>query len=401
MTDRNNYEKAYYVDRDGNRVSYDPQTQQPPVVYGEAPFTEADIEPDEELGDEGLIHHYSHGEFEPVEQTQPTSLPVAVPNVPDQSLSEEEGKFHIRYYGTVEHCMTLPPDPNGGDRDRGGLISMSIRDDLESHLHTDIHTYKPLVLLGEGNVCTGQKVVVDIHDWDSVIADYIYNYPYQLFPAEYEGDPNGFARGTFVELGQWDGNKKMRLVDFLSIIAKAYGTDLGDLTETLDAYVRDRAWIDAVPTQIGMSLDPDDAWRLPYSHIPKPALKGSVDYNPATRIAGLSFDFVDYILKPAKTDERIYEMVNPKILKSGTIPSAIRPKQPMRLTSYAHVTVRSGCSVVLDEDTDVVDLLLQTDGSVLVDGTLYFQHHEPLSPGKGLVDRWRVEISADGAPIFL
>ncbi len=401
MTDRNDYERNWYIDRDGNRIPYDPETQQPPAVYGEAPFAASDIGADETVGPEGLIHHYSHGEYEPYPLTQPMGAPVAEPNVPDQSLANETGKFHIRYYGTVEHCMTLPPDPDDLENRRGGLISMSIRDDLESHLHTDIHSYKPLVLLGEGNVCTGQKVVVDVHDWDSVIASYIYNYPTQLFQTDWEADPTGFARDTFVEMGQWDGNKKMRLVDFLAVIAKAYGTDLGDLYETLDEYVRDHAWIQAAPTQIGMTLDPDDAWRLPYSHLPKPSLHGEFSYNPATRIAGLSFDYVDYILKPARTDERIYQMPNPKVLRSGTIPAAIRPKQPVRLPAYAHVTVRRGCSVVMDEDTDTVDLLLQTDGSVLVDGTLYFQHHGALSPDRDLNDRWRVEISADGAPLFL
>lgn len=441
MTDRNNYEKNYYIDRDGNRIDYDPKTVQPPVVYGEEPFTGADLNELEQIDPDGLIVHETHGQYEPHPGDTDISdytvapynaqllehTPVTV-NHPDfdpplnestaadingygkdlttaslyqSDLAPENGKFHIRYYGVVEHSQFVPRDPDCGDEKHTGLVSLAVRGLGHSHLHTDLHTFNPLSLLSEGSCPPGSKVRVDIQDFENVILDYIYNYPKQLFVEDYDADTEEFKVQTFLELGQWDGNKKMRLIDFFKVVAKEFGTSLGDLYDTLKQYDKDHQWIVDAPTQIGMVLDPSDGVCLPYSHLPKPYVKGNFDYNPATHIGMLGFDYVDYILIPTRDEPRIFQMKSPQLLKAGSIPASVRPKQRMTLTAYADVTVRTGCSEVVDEDRDTIDLEIRTDGSVWVAGTFWLQHHEVGKPGVKENDRWRVEISSKSGAILL
>lgn len=412
MTDRN-YEKNYYISRDGEKINYDPKTKQPPVVYGEGPFTEADLNELEQIDTDGFIIHESHGEYEPYTPTTVDSgFDVSAINGYERDvtkdplyksdLAPENGKFHIRYYGVVEHSQFAPCDPSrGGDIQHSGLVSLAVRGMGDNHLHTDLHTFHPLSLLAEGNCPPGSKVRVDIQDFENVILDYIYNYPEQLFVEDYDGDPEEFTVQTMVELGQWDGNKKMRLVDFFQVLAKRFGTSIGDLYETMAQYDKDHKWIVDAPTQLGMTLDHTDGVCLPYSQLPAPALKGDFEYNPATHIGTLMFNYVDYIIIPPRDEKRIFQMVSPQIMKAGTIPAAVRPKQNTILTSYADVTVRTGSTEVIDEDRDHIDLELRTDGSVWVTGNFWLQHHEVGKPGVKENDRWRIEIASRSGAIFL
>lgn len=431
MTDRNDYEEKWYITRDGEKVDYDPLTKQPPVVYGKDPFTQEDCEELETVDGDGFIIHESHGEYELYPGDEPSPSPVyideadkwtpvevdkpdfdppltaeningyePVPPWEDQ-LAPENGKFHIRYYGVVEHAQFVPNDPQCFGERHSGLVSLAIRGMGDDHLHTDLHTFNPLSLLAEGSCPPGSKVRVDIQDFDNVILDYIYNYPRQLFYEDYADSPEEFLVQTFLELGQWDGNKKMRLIDMLRVLDDRFGTELGTLTETLKKYVDDHKWIEAVPTQLGMTLDPGDGITLPYSHLPEPFVAGSFDFNPATHIGALSFDYVDYILVPTRDNPRIFQMKSPQLFRAGTIPEAVRPKQNMPLVAYAEATIRSGCSEVVDEDRDAINLMVRPDGSVWVDGTLWFQHHEVGRPGVKENDRWRVEISSRGGVMLL
>lgn len=435
FTERNDPEglRNYYIDRDGNRIPYDPKTVQPPVVYGDAPYSEADLGELEEIDPDGLIVHESHGEYEPypgdaVNPSENHQLlehdPVTVDRRSDDpsltpdvingygidlmssdlfqdQLQPENGKFHIRYYGVVEHAEFAPRDPDCFDEKHTGLISLAVRGMGDDHLHTDLHTFNPLSLLVPGSCPPGSRVRVDIQDFDNVILDYIYNYPRQLFVEDYDGDPEEFIVQSFLEIGQWDGNKKMRLIDFLKVVAKHFGTSLGDLYATLEQYDKDHDWIVKVPTQLGMTLDEGDGVTLPYSHLPKPGVRGSFDYNPATHMGTLSLDYVDYVLIPPRDEPRIFQMRSPQLLRAGTIPEAVRPRQNMRLTAYAECTVRSNSSETVDEDRDAIDLVLRPDGSVWIDGTIWLQHHEVGRPTVKENDRWRVEVSTRSGVMFL
>ena len=422
-TNRDDYERNWYISRDGERIPYDPKTKQPPSVYGMEPFDSEDLGQYETVdGDGFIIHDTDHGEYEmypgdeahpspikvgpnwdPVELRHPAADPILdASNINgyerfppyDTDLAPENGKFHIRYYGVVEHSQYAPRDPDCGNECHTGLVSLGIRGMGDDHLHTDVHTFNPLSLLAEGSCPPGSRVRVDIQDFENVILEYIYNYPRQLFYDSYLDDPEEFIVQSFLEIGQWDGNKKMRLIDFLRLVDHHFSTSLGGLQATLDQYDEDHQWIVDVPTQIGMTLDPDDGVVLPYSHLPKPFVKGDFEYNPATHLGTLAFDYVDYVLIPKRDDVRIVQLKSPQLFAAGTIPGPIRPKQNMHLTAYAEVTVRSGCSEVVDEDRDAIDLLIRPDGSVWIDGTLWFQHHEVGHPGVKEVDRWRVEISS-------
>lgn len=427
MRERNDYDKNYYISRDGEKITYDPKTIQPPVVYGESPYAESDLEELEEIDDDGLIIHESHGEYElyggdaenhsetyvgethqPVIVDEPSfaAFDVAALNgygrdlqttaLYQDELAPENGKFHIRYYGVVEHSQFAPPDPDCTDGSSSGLVSLSVRGLGDSHLHTDVHTFNPMSLLAQGSCPRGARVRVDIQDFENVLMDYIYNYPRQLKP-----DDLGALDQTFVELGQWDGNKKMTLEDFLETISRNFPTDLGDLRATLEAYAKDREWIEAVPTQLGVSLDESDAVCLPYSHLPKPYVQGVFEHNPATRIATLAFRYVDYIIVPPKDERRIFQMSSPQLFRAGTVPAEIAPKQATRLPVYADVTVRKGCSEIQEEDRDVLDLVLRPDGSVFVDGTFWLRHHKVGEPTVEENDRWRIEIDSRGGAILL
>ncbi len=411
MTDVNDWERRYYRDRDNHQINYDPETMQPPVVYGEEPFKDNELLPDNAIYDhgtdperhDGIPTHYSHGLYEPYPYTQPSYPPKAELNaacVHGEGLAPEKGRFHIRYFGTVEHSMSMPHDPTSVTHKKGGLISMSIRDDNDNHLHTDVHTFNPLSLLNELNCPQGTRVRVDIQDWDNVIKDFIYNFPTQLCPWQIDWDSEKKQASTYVSLGQYDGNKKMALADFMDLIGSYFRLNDQNLMDLLKQYVKDHNWIVDVPKQVGMDLLPQDGVCLPYCHMPYPAIHGDFTYNPATHLGSLSFNYVCHIIKPNRDDPRVYEMRNPFLFHSGTIPKTICPKDPMRLTCYATVMVRSGCSEIVEQDTDNLDLVIEPDGSVRVDGSLWLQHHEVGKPRVHENDRWRIEIASHGGMIL-
>lgn len=218
--------------------------------------------------DEPLIH-----EYEPQDRDQNVDGAVAyTPKVnsilPDpHSPVTEEDCLHIVSYGTVEDVAIA----DGDESREVGLVSMSIRDEMDDLIHTDFHTLNPLSPLSRDNIKIGQRVRVDIQDYKNVIEWFVYNYPTQLEDSSllipHVSDGAYFRQGdicykgssgsllnepsryiptiadareddwehhstqpsqldkSYIEIGQMDGNKKILLRDLLQLAQDYFHID--------------------------------------------------------------------------------------------------------------------------------------------------------------------------------
>lgn len=228
--------------------------------------------------EEELMHEYAPQERE----VQIGKVPAYTPLVNTGGEYEpepynpapEDHNMHIVTYGTVEDVAFA----DGDDERRNGLVSMSIRDEMDDLIHTDFHTLNPLGLLDGKKVEIGDRVRVDIQDYKNVIEWFVYNYPTLLTELDLlqkrAGDGPWFHEdmqtllsgksnpmygkdcigGTitdepqvaskksgyedwehenvgsqldksYLEIGQRDGNKKITLRQFLNIIRDYFHLD--------------------------------------------------------------------------------------------------------------------------------------------------------------------------------
>lgn len=240
--------------------------------------------------DEQVIHQYAENrEYAPQErETRTGNVPAYTPlvntgeNYPPEPYdpSPEPNSLHIVTYGTVED-VAFADNPESRET---GLVSMSVRDEMDDLIHTDFHTLNPLSLLNDVNVQIGDRVRVDIQDYKNVIEWFVYNYPWLLkevdllkvrksdgpwftedmptthygtanpyygrpciggsmteepklaqLTSDYEDwehqDPESQLDKSYLEIGQRDGNKKITIRQFLQLINDYFHID--DIWKTL------------------------------------------------------------------------------------------------------------------------------------------------------------------------
>lgn len=152
------------------------------------PWFEKEEPPDETYHphEEELIHEYAPQEREVKIGETPYYTPLVntggeyEPEPYDPS--PEPDAFHIMTYGTVEDVAFSEngDDEEDPDSRREGLVSLSLRDNMDDLIHTDFHSLNPLSLLSETNVKVGDQVRIDIQDYKNVIEWFVYNYPMLL-----------------------------------------------------------------------------------------------------------------------------------------------------------------------------------------------------------------------------
>lgn len=434
-----------------------PNTHDP--EYNSEAIHSGDTDPwftNEEPADE-TYHPYTEDILHEYEPQDRPNVPAYTPKVntggsypPDAHYPEtEKDLLHIVTYGTVEDVAFAEngDDEEDPDSRREGLVSMSIRDEMDDLIHTDFHTLNPLSLLSEQNVRVGDRVRVDIQDYKNVIEWFVYNYPWLLKCADllkvgpadgpwftgddgltYKGgdilrDPDRFdpRRGgslgedwehqvpgslldtSYLEIGQKDGNKKITIRQFLELIDHYF--QISDIWKTLRDHEKRIVDLekDARKEDVdrGKRID-KEITRSYYNPLPHTSWDDSSDLGAPSRFTGntengsfslhLAYQSNQDLTKNPGTGFDIWGTGGEdklgkramRILNAGTIPTEFIPTTFHWIHNYGIILQRVGGWEDLIMGIQAVDIGFDTDGSVWIDVTELDQAYAQPQPSFGL-----------------